>query len=163
VNWTDLLHQACDGVATLVFGAWLIAENPGLGLSHGVESQVDPDHGAECWPLRIVTAADVGDLGPPGFRRGPGLMAVFRGLDLAAKPNHPLRSWSWLADRRQHDRASFSQVFTNFFVGALPQHIRVSRRWHRLAFLPKSLRSRSFAGFSAIDGRFGPEDLGSRV
>jgi EmrB/QacA subfamily drug resistance transporter len=172
VNWHWIFFINLPiGVATLVFGAWLIAENRGLGLSHGVDvaGSILITAALMLAVYAIVTAADVGwtsahTLGFGGAALA--LMAVFVVLESRLRnPIMPLR----ILKLRSLTGASmtrafvFSGMFTNFFVGALYlQHIRgLSAFGTGLAFLPTSLALATLsAGLSArLMVRFGPRNL----
>jgi len=172
VNWHWIFFINLPiGVVTLIFGAWLIAENRGLGLSHGVDvvGAILITAALMLAVYAIVTAADMGwasahTLGFGGAALA--LMAVFVVLESRLRnPIMPLR----ILRLRSLTGASvtrafvFSGMFTNFFVGALYlQHIRgLSAFGTGLAFLPTSLALAALsAGLSArLMGRFGPRNL----
>jgi MFS family permease len=172
VNWHWIFFINLPiGVATLVFGAWLIAENRGLGLSHGVDvaGSILITAALMLAVYAIVTAADMGwtSVHTLGFGGAAlALMAVFVVLESRLRnPIMPLR----ILKLRSLTGASltrafvFSGMFTNFFVGALYlQHIRgLSAFGTGLAFLPTSLALATLsAGLSArLMVRFGPKNL----
>jgi EmrB/QacA subfamily drug resistance transporter len=172
VNWHWIFFINLPiGVATLIFGAWLIVENRGLGLSHGVDvaGSILITAALMLAVYAIVTAADVGwtSVHTLGFGGAAlALMAVFVVLESRLRnPIMPLR----ILKLRSLTGASmtrafvFSGMFTNFFVGALYlQHIRgLSAFGTGLAFLPTSLALATLsAGLSArLMVRFGPRNL----
>ena len=137
------------GVLTTVFGLWLIRENEGLGVRHGIDlAGAALVTGALMLGVYgIVTAADNGWTSPHtlGFEASAlALIAAFVGLESRiANPLMPLRVFAI----RTLTGASVARMFlfaglsTNFFVGALYlQHIRGYGAFQTgLAFLPSTL------------------------
>jgi len=172
VNWHWIFFINLPiGVATLLLGAWLIDENRGLGLSHGVDvvGAILITVALMLAVYAIVTAADLGwtsthTLGFGGAALA--MVAVFVVLESRLRnPIMPLR----ILRLRSLTGASltrafvFSGMFTNFFVGALYlQHIRgLSAFGTGLAFLPTTVMLAALsAGLSArLMVRFGPRNL----
>ena len=172
VNWHWIFFINLPiGIATLAFGWWLIDENPGPGLRHGVDvaGAVLITAAVMVGVYAIVTAADYGwtSAHTLGFGGGAaGLLAAFAVLESRiANPLVPLR----ILRLRSLTGASvvraflFSGMFTNFFVGALYlQHIKsFSAFGTGLAFLPATVTLALLStGISArMMQRFGPRTM----
>jgi EmrB/QacA subfamily drug resistance transporter len=159
------------GVATLVFGAWLMDENRGLGLRHGVDAvgAVLITAAVMSGVYAIVTASDQGwdsthTLGFGGLAIA--LLGVF--LAVQARVRNPLMPLRILRIRTLTGASAarallVAGMFTNFFVGALYlQHVHgFSAFATGLAFLPTTLALGVLsAGVTArLMGRFGPRNL----
>jgi len=172
VNWHWIFFiNVPIGIATLLLGAWLIDENPGLGLRHGVDvaGAILITAALMLAVYAIVTAADTGwaSIHTIGFGGAAlALLAAFVGLESrVANPLMPLR----ILRLRSLTGAStvraflFAGMFTNFFVGALYlQHIKGFSAFDTgLAFLPSTLALGILsAGVTArLMSRFGPRNL----
>jgi EmrB/QacA subfamily drug resistance transporter len=172
VNWHWIFFiNVPIGLATLALGWWLIDENHGLGLSHGVDvvGAVLVTAALMLGVYAIVTAGDQGwtsvhTLGFGGV--AVFLVAVFVWVQTRLRnPLMPLR----ILRLRSLTGASVARaflvagMFTNFFVGALYlQHVQgFSSFTTGLAFLPTTLTLASLsAGITArLMERFGPRNL----
>jgi EmrB/QacA subfamily drug resistance transporter len=172
VNWHWIFFiNVPIGLATLALGWWLIEENHGLGLSHGVDvvGAVLVTAALMLGVYAIVTAGDQGwtsvhTLGFGGV--AVFLVAVFVWVQTRLRnPLMPLR----ILRLRSLTGASVARaflvagMFTNFFVGALYlQHVQgFSSFTTGLAFLPTTLTLASLsAGITArLMERFGPRNL----
>ncbi len=159
------------GVLTLIFGAWLIEENEGLGSGQGVDvaGAILITAALMLGVYTIVTAADQGwtsvhTLGVGGVAIG--LLALFVLLESRIKnPLMPLRVLAIrsLAGASGARTLLFTGLFTNFFVGALYlQHLRGYTAFETgLAFLPTTLMIGVMStGVAArLMARFGPRRL----
>ena len=137
------------GVLTLIFGAWLIEENEGIGSGQRVDvgGAILITSALMLGVYAIVTAADQGwtsahTLGFGGAAIG--LLALFVLLESRIKnPLMPLRVLTIrsLAGASGARTLLFTGLFTNFFVGALYlQHLRGYTAFETgLAFLPTTL------------------------
>src|SRR6266568_2612084 len=158
-------------VLTLIFGAWLIEENEGLGSGQGVDvaGAILITAALMLSVYTIVTAADQGwtsvhTLGVGGVAIG--LLALFVLLESRIKnPLMPLRVLAIrsLAGASGARTLLFTGLFTNFFVGALYlQHLRGYAAFETgLAFLPTTLMIGVMStGVAArLMARFGPRRL----
>jgi EmrB/QacA subfamily drug resistance transporter len=137
------------GVLTMFFGSWLIKENEGVGLSHGVDvaGAVLVTAAVMSGVYAIVTSADYGWTSPHTFGFGGASLALLAAFALLeARLRNPLvplrvvgiRSLSGATAARA---LLFTGMFTNFFIGALYlQHIRGFTAFQTgLAFLPTTL------------------------
>ncbi len=159
------------GVLTLIFGAWLIEENEGLGSGQGIDvaGAILITAALMLGVYTIVTAADQGwtsvhTLGVGGVAIG--LLALFVLLESRIKnPLMPLRVLAIrsLAGASGARTLLFTGLFTNFFVGALYlQHLRGYTAFETgLAFLPTTLMIGVMStGVAArLMARFGPRRL----
>jgi EmrB/QacA subfamily drug resistance transporter len=159
------------GVLTLIFGAWLIEENEGLGSGQGVDvgGAILITMALMLGVYTIVTAADEGwtSVHTLGFGGGAiGLLGLF--LLLESRINNPLMPLRVLTIRSLAGASGartllFTGLFTNFFVGALYlQHLRGYTAFETgLAFLPTTLMIGVMsAGVAArLMARFGPRRL----
>jgi len=159
------------GIATLVFGAWLMDENRGLGLRQGVDAAgaVLITASVMAGVYAIVTASDQGwtsehTLGFGGLSIA--LLAVF--MAVQARVRNPLMPLRILRIRTLTGASAarallVAGMFSNFFVGALYlQHVHgFSAFATGLAFLPTTLALGVLsAGVTArLMGRFGPRNL----
>jgi len=137
------------GIATLLFGAWLMDENRGLGLRHGVDwiGAVLITAAVMSGVYAIVTASDQGwtsthTLGFGGLAIA--LLGVF--LVVQGRVRNPLMPLRILRIRTLTGASAarallIAGMFTNFFVGALYlQHVHgFSAFATGLAFLPSTL------------------------
>jgi EmrB/QacA subfamily drug resistance transporter len=172
VNWHWIFFINLPiGIATLVLGAWLIEESPGLGLRQGVDvlGAVIITGALMLGVYSIVTAADQGwtSVHTLGFGGASlALMGVFFALQARLRnPLMPLR----ILRLRSLTGASLARaflvagMFTNFFIGALYlQHVKgFSAFTTGLAFLPTTLMLAVLsAGVTArLMARFGPRNL----
>jgi EmrB/QacA subfamily drug resistance transporter len=172
VNWHWIFFINLPiGIATLILGAWIIDENHGLGLSHGVDvvGAILITAALMLGVYAIVTAADSGWTSAHTLGFGGGALALVAGFAVLESrlrnPIMPLR----ILRLRSLTGASvtrafvFSGMFANFFMGALYlQHIRgFSAFGTGLAFLPSTLVLATLsAGVTArLMGRFGPRNL----
>ncbi|TMB46954.1 MAG: MFS transporter [Chloroflexi bacterium] len=172
VNWHWIFFiNVPIGVATLALGWWLIEENRGLGLSHGVDitGAILITAALMLGVYAIVTAGDQGwtsahTLGFGGLALV--LVAAFVWVQTRLRnPLMPLR----ILRLRSLTGASVARaflvagMFTNFFVGALYlQHVKgFSSFTTGLAFLPTTLTLASLsAGITAwLMHRYGPRNL----
>jgi EmrB/QacA subfamily drug resistance transporter len=172
VNWHWIFFiNVPIGVATLLLGAWLIEENRGLGLRHGVDipGAILITAALMLGVYAIATAADQGwasvhTLGFGGAALALG--AIFVALQARLRnPLMPLR----ILRLRSLTGASAARaflvagMFTNFFIGALYlQHVKgFSAFTTGLAFLPTTLMLAVLsAGITArLMRRFGPRNL----
>ena len=159
------------GILTMVLGAWLIDENEGLGLDHGVDigGAVLITAALMLGVYGIVTAADYGwasahTLGTGGAAIA--LLVAFVLLESRLKnPLVPLRVFTIrsLTGATAARAFLFMGLFTNFFVGALYlQHIHGYTAFETgLAFLPTTLMIGVMsAGLAArLMARIGPRNL----
>src|SRR5438105_4987905 len=150
VNWHWIFFINLPiGILTLILGAWLIDENEGLGLGHGVDlaGAVLITASLMLGVYGIVTAADYGWTSAHTLAF-TGTAVVLGGLFLLLEwrlrnPLMPLR----ILGIRSLTGASgarallFTGLFTNFFFGALYlQHFRGYSAFQTgLAFLPTTL------------------------
>jgi EmrB/QacA subfamily drug resistance transporter len=170
-HWTFFINVPI-GIATMVFGAWLIRENKGLGLRGGIDvaGALLITAALMIGVYGIVTADEYGwtsqhTLGTTGAALG--LLAAFVVLESRlANPLMPLRVLAMrsLAGASAARGLVFAGMFTNFFVGALYlQHIqRFSAFQTGLGFLPTTLAIGvlSGAGISArLMARYGARTL----
>jgi EmrB/QacA subfamily drug resistance transporter len=160
------------GILTLILGAWLIEENPGLGLDRGVDvlGAALVTAALIAGVYAIVTASEQGWVSAHTLGFGGVavvLLAAFVVLEgRLANPLMPLR----VLTARSLTGASaargllFAGMFTNFFVGALyMQNVKgFTAVQTGLGFLPTTLAIGvlSGAGISArLMARFGPRAL----
>jgi EmrB/QacA subfamily drug resistance transporter len=172
VNWHWIFFiNVPIGLATLALGWWLIEENRGLGLSHGVDviGAVLITAALMLGVYAIVTAGDQG--WTSAHTLGFGGLALFLTATFAwvqtrlRNPLLPIR----ILRLRTLTGASLARsflvagMFTNFFVGALYlQHVKgFSSFTTGLAFLPTTLTLASLSlGITArLMARFGPRNL----
>lgn len=159
------------GIVTLVLGFWLIKENEGLGLRHGVDigGAVLITSALMLGVYAIVTSADFGWTSPHTLGFGGaavGLLALFVLLESRLRnPLVPLRvvGIRSLAGASSARALLFVGLFTNFFIGALyMQHVRGYSAFQTgLAFLPTTLMvGLMSAGISArLMARIGARNL----
>ena len=159
------------GVLTLAFGLWLIRENEGLGLDHGVDigGAALITAALMLGVYGIVTAADNGWTSPHtvGFEAAAlALLAAFVGLEW--RLSNPLMPLRILAVRSLVGASAarallFAGLSVNFFFGALYlQHVHGYSAFQTgLAFLPVTLSLAVMSsGISArLMARFGPRTL----
>src|SRR5438094_828399 len=115
------------GILTLVLGVWLIDENEGLGLSHGVDipGAVLITAALMLGVYGIVTAADYGWTSAHTLGFGGASIALTAAFVLLESrlrnPLVPLRVFAIrsLTGATAARALLFSGLFTNFFVGAL--------------------------------------------
>jgi MFS family permease len=159
------------GVATILFGAWLMDENRGLGLRRGVDwmGAVLITGAVMSGVYAIVTASDQGwasahTLGFGGL--AVALLGVF--LVVQGRVRNPLMPLRILRIRTLTAASAarallIAGMFSNFFVGALYlQHVHgFSAFATGLAFLPTTLALGVLsAGVTArLMARFGPRNL----
>jgi EmrB/QacA subfamily drug resistance transporter len=159
------------GVATILFGAWLMDENRGLGLRRGVDwmGAVLITGAVMSGVYAIVTASDQGwasahTLGFGGL--AVALLGVF--LVVQGRVRNPLMPLRILRIRTLTGASAarallIAGMFSNFFVGALYlQHVHgFSAFATGLAFLPTTLALGVLsAGVTArLMARFGPRNL----
>jgi EmrB/QacA subfamily drug resistance transporter len=159
------------GIATILFGAWLMDENRGLGLRQGVDAvgAVLITAAVMAGVYAIVTASDQGwtsahTLGFGGLAIG--LLGLF--LAVQARVRNPLMPLRILRIRTLTGASAarallVAGMFSNFFVGALYlQHVHgFSAFATGLAFLPTTLALGVLsAGVTArLMRRFGPRNL----
>ena len=170
-HWTFFINLPI-GIVTILLGAWLIEENPGLGLRGGVDviGAVLVTAALMLGVYAIVTAGDYGwssqhTLGFGGAALA--LLATFVAWERRlANPLMPLRVLGMrsLAGASAARGLVFAGMFTNFFVGALYlQHVQgFSAIQTGLGFLPTTLAIGvlSGAGISArLMARFGARSL----
>jgi len=159
------------GLATLVFGAWLMDENRGLGLRQGVDAvgALLITSAVMAGVYAIVTASDQGWTSEHTLGFG-GLSIVLLGVFLAvqARVRNPLMPLRILRIRTLTGASAarallVAGMFSNFFVGALYlQHVHgFSAFATGLAFLPTTLALGILsAGVTArLMGRFGPRTI----
>jgi EmrB/QacA subfamily drug resistance transporter len=159
------------GVATLLFGAWLMDENRGLGLRQGVDwiGAVLITAAVMSGVYAIVTASDQGWTSTHTLGFG-GLSIALLGLFLAVqgRVRNPLMPLRILRIRTLTGASAarallIAGMFTNFFVGALYlQHVHgFSAFATGLAFLPSTLALGvlSAGGTARLMRRFGPRNL----
>ncbi|MFI5282870.1 MAG: MFS transporter [Candidatus Dormibacterales bacterium] len=171
VNWHWIFFiNVPIGLITLALGLWLIEENEGLGLRHGIDIVgAALITGALMLAVyAIVTASDSGWLSAHTLGVGGAaiaLLAAFIGLESRIRnPIMPLR----ILRLRSLTGASavraflFAGMFTNFFVGALYlQHVRgFSAFGTGLAFLPFTITlAVASAGLTPrVMRRYGPRN-----
>ena len=172
VNWHWIFFINLPiGVATVILGALLIEENPGLGLGQGVDvvGAVLITAALMLGVYAIVTAADHGwtSVHTLGFG-GASLALVAAFFALQARLRNPLMPLRILRTRSLAGASAaraflVAGMFTNFFVGALYlQHVKgFSAFTTGLAFLPTTLMLAALsAGITArLMMRFGPRNL----
>jgi EmrB/QacA subfamily drug resistance transporter len=172
VNWHWIFFINLPiGIATIVLGAWLIEENPGLGLRQGVDiaGAILITAALMLGVYAIVTAADQGwtSVHTLGFG-GASLALVAAFVALQARLRNPLMPLRILRLRSLTGASAaraflVAGMFTNFFIGALYlQHVKgFSAFTTGLAFLPTTLMLAVLsAGVTArLMGRFGPRNL----
>src|SRR5207245_3624147 len=137
------------GIATMVLGAWLIDENEGIGLGHGVDiaGAILITSALMLGVYTIVTAADYGWTSVHTLGLGGAALALLAAFVLLesrlANPLVPLRVLAirTLTGATAARALLFTGLFTNFFVGALYlQHIHGYTAFETgLAFLPPTL------------------------
>jgi EmrB/QacA subfamily drug resistance transporter len=159
------------GILTMLFGAWLIEENDGIGLSRGVDfgGAILITASLMLGVYGIVTAADNGwtSYQTIGLElAAAALLAMFIGLE--SRLHNPLMPLRVLSIRSLTGASAarallFAGLSTNFFVGALYlQHIRGYSAFETgLAFLPVTLAIGIMSsGVSArLMARVGPRNL----
>ncbi|HKW06454.1 MAG TPA: MFS transporter [Candidatus Dormibacteraeota bacterium] len=159
------------GALTLAFGLWLIRENDGLGLAHGVDlgGAALITAALMLGVYGIVTAADNGwtSAHTVGFEAAAlVLLAAFVGLEWRLR--NPLMPLRILAIRSLVGASAarallFAGLSVNFFFGALYlQHVHGYSAFQTgLAFLPVTLSLAVMSsGISArLMARFGPRTL----
>ncbi len=172
VNWHWIFFiNVPIGIVTLVMGAWLIEENEGLGLRHGVDvaGAILITASLMIGVYAIVTAGDTGWTSPHtlGFC-GAAIALGTAFVILESRLRNPLMPLRILRLRSLTGATIvrsflFVGMFTNFFVGALYlQHIRSFTAFETgLAFLPASVTLAVLsAGITArLMARFGPRRL----
>ena len=159
------------GILTLVLGVWLIDENEGLGLSHGVDipGAVLITAALMLGVYGIVTAADYGWTSAHTLGFGSASLALTAAFVLLESrlrnPLVPLRVFAIrsLTGATAARALLFSGLFTNFFVGALYlQQVHGYTAFETgLAFLPTTLMIGVMsAGLAArLMARIGPRNL----
>ena len=159
------------GILTLVLGVWLIDENEGLGLSHGVDipGAVLITAALMLGVYGIVTAADYGWTSAHTLGFGGASIALTAAFVLLESrlrnPLVPLRVFAIrsLTGATAARALLFSGLFTNFFVGALYlQQVHGYTAFETgLAFLPTTLMIGVMsAGLAArLMARIGPRNL----
>ena len=172
VNWHWIFFINLPiGVLTIVFGMWLIRENEGLGLRHGIDvvGAVLVTAALMLGIYSIVTAADYGwtSVHTIGFAgTAVLLLAVFVLYESRVRnPILPLRVLTIrsLTSATVARAFVFTGISSSFFVGVLSlQHIRGYDAFGiGLAFLPMTLTLGILsAGITArLMGRIGPRNL----
>jgi EmrB/QacA subfamily drug resistance transporter len=159
------------GIVTLVLGAWLIEENPGLGLRKGVDvvGAVLVTAALMLGVYGIVTAAENGWTSAHTLGFGGAAIALLVAfLVLEWRLSNPIMPLRVLTSRSLTGASAarallFAGMFTNFFIGALYlQHVRGFTAFTTgLAFLPTTLVIGALsAGVSArLMARIGPRNL----
>ena len=160
------------GIVTMILGAWLVAENKGLGLRRGVDiaGAVLVTVALMLGVYGVVTVSEAGWASLHTFEfvgAAVILMAAFVVLEWRlSNPIMPLRvlTMRTLTGASVARGLVFAGMFTNFFVGALyMQNIKgFSALQTGLGFLPTTLTIGvlSGAGISArLMARFGPRNL----
>jgi EmrB/QacA subfamily drug resistance transporter len=172
VNWHWIFFINLPiGIATLILGAWLVDENRGLGLSHGVDiaGAILITAALMLGVYALVTAGDSGwtSVHTLGFG-GASLALVAAFVVLESRLRNPIMPLRILRLRSLTGASItrtfvFAGMFANFFMGALYlQHIKgFSAFTTGLAFLPFTLILATLsAGVTArLMGRFGPRNL----
>ena len=172
VNWHWIFFiNVPIGVVTTALGAWLIRENPGLGMRQGVDiaGAVLVTAALMLGVYAIVTVTDFGWSSTHTIGFGAASLALLATFVLVewriANPIMPLRV---LASRTLTGASVargllFAGMFTNFFVGALyMQHIKGFTAFETgLGFLPTTIAVGTMsAGIAArLMARFGPRNL----
>ena len=159
------------GVITMALGAWLIEENVGIGLEHGVDlgGAVLVTAALMLGVYGIVTASDYGwaSAHTIGFG-GAAIVLLLAFLALEWRLSNPIMPLRVLTIRSLTGASAarallFAGMFTNFFVGALYlQHIKGFSAFETgLGFLPTTLVIGTMsAGLSArLMARIGPRNL----
>ena len=172
INWHWIFFINLPiGVATLIFGIWLIEENQGLGLGRGIDLGGAGLITAALMLLvyAMVTATDNGWTSARTLGFGGGAVALIAGFlvleSRLANPIMPLRILRIrsLTGATIARALLFAGMFTNFFVGALfLQHVKgFTPIGTGLAFLPTTLVLGVLsAGIAArLMGRLGPRRL----
>jgi EmrB/QacA subfamily drug resistance transporter len=171
-NWHWIFFSNLPiGIATLLFGAWRMDENRGLGLRHGVDwiGAVLITAAVMSGVYAIVTASDQGWTSTHTVGFG-GLAIALLGVFLVVqgRVRNPLMPLRILRIRTLTGASAarallIAGMFTNFFVGALYlQHVHgFSAFATGLAFLPSTLALGVLsAGVTArLMRRFGPRNL----
>ena len=169
-HWSFFINLPI-GVATMALGAWLIRENDGLGLSHGVDisGAVLITAALMLGVYGIVTAGQFGwtSTHTLGFEGAAvSLLIAFVLLESRLRnPLVPLRIFSIrsLVGATAARGLLFAGMFTNFFVGALfLQNVHGYTAFATgLAFLPTTLTIGVMsAGLAArMMARIGPRSL----
>jgi len=159
------------GLATFALGAWLIAENRGLGLRRGVDvaGAVLITAAVMVGVYAIVTASDQGWSSAHTLGFGSLAIMLLAGfLVLQGRLSNPLMPLRILRIRTLTGASAarsllVAGMFTNFFVGALYlQHVRGFSAFDTgLAFLPSTVTLGILsAGVTArLMGRFGPRNV----
>jgi EmrB/QacA subfamily drug resistance transporter len=172
VNWHWIFFINLPiGVLTLAFGAWLIRENEGLGLEHGVDvlGALLVTAAVMLGVYAIVTAADYGWTSPHTVEFGGGALALVALFVLVERrvanpilPTHVL-GISSLTNASIARAFVFTGISTSWFIGVLYlQHVRNYSAFDiGLAFLPTTLTLGVLsAGITArIMARIGPRNL----
>src|SRR5579864_2343358 len=172
VNWHWIFFiNVPIGIGTLLMGAWLIGENRGLGLRHGVDVAGAALITAALMlgVYAIVTAADQGWTSPHTFGFGGAATALLIAfVVLESRLRNPIMPLRFLRLRSLTGATVtrtllFAGMFTNFFIGALYlQHIKgFSAFGTGLAFLPftLTLAALSLGTTARLMARFGPRNL----
>jgi EmrB/QacA subfamily drug resistance transporter len=172
VNWHWIFFiNVPIGIVTMALGAWLIEENEGLGLEHGVDlaGAALITSALMLGVYSIVTATDYGWTSAHTIGTGGAaiaLAAAFMLLESRLKnPLVPLRIFTIrsLTGATAARAFLFTGLFTNFFVGALYlQHVRGYTAFETgLAFLPTTLMIGVMsAGLAArLMARIGPRNM----
>lgn len=170
-HWTFFINLPI-GIATIVLGAWLIKENDGLGLSHGVDvvGAILVTAALMLGVYGLVTAGDAGWLSVHTVEfvgAAVVLLAAFFVWEWRLpNPIMPLRVLAMrsLTGASAARGLVFAGMFTNFFVGALYlQNVKgFTAIQTGLGFLPTTLAIGvlSGAGISArLMARFGSRNL----
>jgi EmrB/QacA subfamily drug resistance transporter len=172
VNWHWIFFiNVPIGVVTLLLGGWLVTENKGLGLDHGVDvlGAVVLTAALMLGVYGIVTTADHGwaSAHTLGFAGAAGaLLALFVFLERrVANPIMPLRVFGIrsLTGASAARALLFTGISTSFFIGVLYlQHTHGFTAFATgLAFLPTTATLAIMStGISArLMARFGPRNL----
>ena len=169
-HWIFLINVPI-GVATMALGAWLIRENPGLGLDEGIDvvGAVLVTAALMVGVYAIVTAAGYGWLSAHTVGFGAAalaLLAIFAAYERRIQnPLLPLRilKIGSLTTTSVARAFVFTGLSTTFFVGVLYlQHVRGYNAFETgLAFLPMTaVLGVLSAGVTArLMARFGPRNL----
>ncbi len=172
VNWHWIFFINLPiGVLTLAMGWWLIRENEGLGLSHGLDvvGAVLVTAALMLGIYAIVTAADFGWASLHTLEFGGGALALLVAFALyerrISNPIMPLRILSIrsLMTASVARALVFTGISTSFFIGVLYlQHVRGYNAFDTgLAFLPTTLTLGVLsAGITArLMSRIGPRNV----
>jgi EmrB/QacA subfamily drug resistance transporter len=172
VNWHWIFFiNVPIGIGTLVAGAWLVGENRGLGLRHGVDvaGAMLITAALMLGVYAIVTAAGYGWTSAHTLGYGGAAMALLIAfVVLESRLRNPIMPLRILRLRSLTGATVtralvFTGMFTNFFMGALYlQHIRGFSAFDTgLAFLPftLTLATLSLGTTARLMARFGPRNL----